>query len=1037
MTAPFPLLLDDVTCVFGVGARRVTALDGVSLTLRPGELVAVMGPSGSGKSTLLNVAGLLQHPTSGRVFIDGQDASGFSRAATAKLRRRHIGIVFQRFNLIDTLTVAENITLPLELDGASRARCRAAAVRPTRRDAARHPWRILVAVLLIALPVAVLSFQWLWTDSAQLPARVPGAQATVSVDYAACLEPEGSGGAFPGPVDCPTGEDVATVLPAQFESHFLVNHLYGMVSGRNFTADVGVIQLPTEAMPEDFSPSVGHAPGPGVVMVPTLLRREYRVAVGDQVTIRVGQEPVELTVSGFTPGETALVTGTAPDDDPAVVGGIVQWQITGPRPLTEEDARQFEEAGFTVQSADLPGRRSPDPSYWGSMSPGQLLSFGVGRVSVLLIGLLILVLIMSPVFTIAAARQTRNYALMRAQGAAPNHLWWAVLAYGAIAGVLGASAGVVLGAGAAAITWRISFTGWPFTVLWGTLTMLWLSTVGIAVLSASLPAHRVERSTAAAGMSGAETDRITGWRKGMVAGPVVLVLVAVSWLAARVAARAVLGSDDRIIYFPFFNPAYPVLVLVIVVALAASVPAVLLLVSRLTDRAGLAWRMAGRDARRRALTSTASIAAIVVVVFLASAGLVTLRTMEARTRSEAESVHPLNLVTVQYLPMIGPGGEKENAATEAGLNRALTALTSSLPASAGVPVEEVAFDDPAADGAVPLFGYRAYFEDQSVCSGSPAGPEGPTTRRLLEDPELSATCLPYLRSYTAHSPLATSGGLLVASEDLLALFTWPEPGAHDRAVAALERPAILASRDHRHLGSPRPLKVAHYVGKSIEGPEEETTLLADVAVVPVLPEGYNGPMLITPPLVAELGVQTRLSGFAALTTETPSADDRDRAQRAVSAGDPGYSLFFNTQFSAPRAYYWQAAGVLAAGAFTIISLISALGAVPARRRYDQMAALGAAPGTAPRIDAASAWLLAFVGAGTGLLAGHLAAVAMLRTSVFTVNGDLVLRGDFAYFRVEWAEVVALLLVAPLLAAGFAALLHLRSGRAEDVARRDD
>ena len=111
--AVIPLELQNVTSVFGTGPRRVTALDSVSLELRPGELVAVMGPSGSGKSTLLNVAGLLQKPTSGRVLIDGTDASDLSQAKAAELRRKHIGIVFQRFNLVDTLTVAENITLPL------------------------------------------------------------------------------------------------------------------------------------------------------------------------------------------------------------------------------------------------------------------------------------------------------------------------------------------------------------------------------------------------------------------------------------------------------------------------------------------------------------------------------------------------------------------------------------------------------------------------------------------------------------------------------------------------------------------------------------------------------------------------------------------------------------------------------------------------------------------------------------------------------------------------------------------------------------
>lgn len=124
---PFPLELENITCVFGSGARQVTALDSVNLQLSPGELVAVMGPSGSGKSTLLNVAGLLQPPTSGRVLLDGADASQLSKSKAALARRRHLGLVFQHFNLVSSLTVGENVALPLELDGLSPAQCREAA----------------------------------------------------------------------------------------------------------------------------------------------------------------------------------------------------------------------------------------------------------------------------------------------------------------------------------------------------------------------------------------------------------------------------------------------------------------------------------------------------------------------------------------------------------------------------------------------------------------------------------------------------------------------------------------------------------------------------------------------------------------------------------------------------------------------------------------------------------------------------------------------------------------------------------------------
>ncbi|MCQ9353328.1 ABC transporter ATP-binding protein [Corynebacterium sp. 153RC1] len=112
-----PLEFRDVTCTFGPEANRVHALRNVSFSLNPGELVAVMGPSGSGKSTLLNIAGLLLQPSSGEVLIDGVETSQMSQKKAAELRRDHLGVVFQRYNLMSTFTVGENVALPLELGG--------------------------------------------------------------------------------------------------------------------------------------------------------------------------------------------------------------------------------------------------------------------------------------------------------------------------------------------------------------------------------------------------------------------------------------------------------------------------------------------------------------------------------------------------------------------------------------------------------------------------------------------------------------------------------------------------------------------------------------------------------------------------------------------------------------------------------------------------------------------------------------------------------------------------------------------------------
>ncbi|WP_069173558.1 ABC transporter ATP-binding protein [Streptomyces griseus] len=121
------LRLDDVTLTLGDGDAAVTALDHVGLTVTPGEFVAVVGPSGSGKSSLLAVAGGLQRPTSGTVHLAGTELTALSDKERTAARRRHIGFVFQQSNLLASLTVREQLLLPLHIDGRLDAAARARA----------------------------------------------------------------------------------------------------------------------------------------------------------------------------------------------------------------------------------------------------------------------------------------------------------------------------------------------------------------------------------------------------------------------------------------------------------------------------------------------------------------------------------------------------------------------------------------------------------------------------------------------------------------------------------------------------------------------------------------------------------------------------------------------------------------------------------------------------------------------------------------------------------------------------------------------
>jgi putative ABC transport system ATP-binding protein len=115
------LNLTDLRKTYRVGDVETMALDGVNLEIKKGEFVAIMGPSGCGKSTLLNILGMIDRPSSGKYVLDGIDVSRYSEGKLVGLRKKHLGFVFQSFNLIDELSVRDNVALPLLYCGVAHS----------------------------------------------------------------------------------------------------------------------------------------------------------------------------------------------------------------------------------------------------------------------------------------------------------------------------------------------------------------------------------------------------------------------------------------------------------------------------------------------------------------------------------------------------------------------------------------------------------------------------------------------------------------------------------------------------------------------------------------------------------------------------------------------------------------------------------------------------------------------------------------------------------------------------------------------------
>jgi len=813
-----------------------------------------------------------------------------------------------------------------------------AATRPTRRDILRHPWRLLAAVLLIAVPVIALTAMTTWQTSTDSALRWSDPTTTATYGGTSCIQSisglsyECEGDALQAPA--PQRELLDAALPHGFHAELRPTFYRPVTAADGRQADAQILQLPVSAVPPSLDPGTGSLPTVGEIMLTHQVADQLRVGEGDTVTV----DSADLRVSGVLPGYQSLVI----------------------------------EPTFTVDDADQ--------EYLGADWGGWLF-FLVIASYLLVLGVLLLLLI-SPVFTIATSRQSRIFALMSSQGASPAHIRLAVLAYGLGAGLVGATLGLVPGGGGATAWWAVTNPGWPVAVPWGWAGLTWLCAVVGSVAASFLPAWVASRASISAGVQGAAPDRMMRWRPWMAVGPVALALTlaVVSLLRLDVLAAPV--------------------ALVMVLTLTASTPALIIGLGRLGRSAPLPFRLATRDAARQSLRSVPALAAIMGVLFVAVAVLAAIDADRDRRDHLTATVYARDVVTVGPSASAGDPVRKEDLAPSIAGVRAMIGPTTEID----------------------LFGI-AQPQDTTAWRSVTVGPgwQCPASDEVdLDNPTVAAECLSSQRHdwVSAPSPAALSG-VIIAGPEILELF---DLGEATRAAAAdaLAGEAVLSSS-----AAPPSITAGGEAEVWISDGELEGRPVT-MRVHPILPELF--PLhVLSRPAAARLGIEPDYLGTALLPDEPVSPATRHTVTEMVTDASLGLHVGFSRQ--APASPRWVP-GILALGVIVVVTLILALSTQTTRRYFALIDAVGSSPSLPSRTTAMFAGLLAFVGAGVGTLTAYLFTWATASRTTTDVNGRVLETGAVGFLHVDWWLVLLLLVGTPVVAATVGSLFHRRHREVE-------
>ncbi|WP_197020807.1 ABC transporter permease [Corynebacterium vitaeruminis] len=428
---------------------------------------------------------------------------------------------------------------------------------------------------------------------------------------------------------------------------------------------------PVYQMPAEYFP-FAKAPNPGEIYLSQHAAKQLGVSVGDSVSLsapeayefRPGESDQTLTlrVADISPGAYSAVVEPLWRDPGAVsLSEVSWWGLYHSTPLTWDEVKELNAAGFVVATDDFEHNPPPadqvDPEFHEAeeVSPGpnsypEEWFWAVLYISFFGIAAVIVLSLVSPVFMIAAVRQSRVYALMRSQGATRAHIRATVAAYGLVYGVLGSGLGVLAGLACSFAYWEWRFPAWPFHVVSWHLAVVTLVAIVGALVSAFVPAIIQSRQDIIAGVSGAFPGRMWRMHPWMWVGPVFLVVLGAALAALRLARLSYWTAQSLELFAP-------VAALLGLVGLIASGPALVAAFSALSRP--LPLRLASRQLRRQATRSVPALAAIASIVFVTLVGTTSMLSSAAQDAKLRQTI-----VTSEIAALSSQSAVAEAAARE-------------------------------------------------------------------------------------------------------------------------------------------------------------------------------------------------------------------------------------------------------------------------------------------------------------------------------------------------------------------------------------